>query len=144
MLPEEFGQLREMMDLHRDLKGQMTRNKEQLANLGEQDNEMTELLRKQSSQVVMMMKSVLDQMESYPEELWALYGAVEAYEKCYSNMDKVKTGQEITDAAEDGLGPKSIDEHKEALSDIYSHILESVQAFLQLPPHKKGSPSPKK
>jgi len=144
MLPEEFSQLREMMDLHRELKGQMTSNKEKLASLGEQDNEMTSLLRQQSSHVVNMMKNVLDQMESYPEELWALYGAMEAYEKCFSNMDKVKNGEEISPVEGGGLGPTTVEEHREALLDIYSHILESVQGFLALPAHKKGMSPNKK
>ena len=130
MLPAEFSELRNMMDLHRDLKQQMTKNKEQLAALGEGDSEMTELLRSQSSHVVGMMKDVLDQMESYPEALWALYGAVEAYEKCHCNMEKVAAGEEAEEQAMPG--PKTLDEHQAALSDIYSHILEAVEDFLNL------------
>merc|ERR1712023_534229 len=79
MLPQDFHELKQMMELHRDLKGQMARNKDQIARLqesGSEDAEMMDLLRQQSSHVVTMMKDVLDRMESYPEELWALYGAV--------------------------------------------------------------------
>lgn len=133
MLPQDFHELKQMMELHRDLKGQMARNKDQITRLqesGSEDAEMMDLLRQQSSHVVTMMKDVLDRMESYPEELWALYGAVEAYEKCYDNMESMRDGSPLNEGDEDAVGPQSIEEHREALDDIYGHILEGVQTFL--------------
>jgi len=133
LLPEDFHELKQMMELHHDLKSQMARNKEQMARMQEtgsgEDNEMMDLLRKQISHVVMMMKDVLDRMESYPEQLWALYGAVEAYEKCSDNTALLEAGQALKSSSEE-LGPQSLEEHHEALRDIYSHILEGVHAFL--------------
>jgi len=141
LLPAEFVELRNMMDLHRELKGQMGKNKEQLAGLGEEDKEMSDLLRSQASHVVGMMKDVLDQMESYPEELWALYGAVEAYEKCHGDMGRLVAGElgreEGDSASLTDHGPTTEVEFREALVDIYSHILETVQGFLRLPPPTK-------
>lgn len=132
MLPEEFHELKQMMDLHRDLKAQMARNKEQITKLqgSGDDGEMIDLLRQQASHVVMMMKDVLDRMESYPEELWALYGAVEAYEKCYENMQILQSGGEVATVTSEELGPRTLEEHRDALVDIYSHVLEGVQTFL--------------
>merc|ERR1711998_622588 len=128
MLPTEINELKQMMELHRDLKSQMARNKQQIARLQESgdDSEMMDLLRQQSSHVVMMMKDVLDRMESYPEELWALYGAVEAYEKCYENMEAVKNSGPETKRSlqsEGSLkGPQTVEDYHGALVDIYSHI----------------------
>jgi len=136
MLPEEYKELKQMMELHRDLKSQMTRNKEQILRLQEsgETGEMMDLLRQQSSHVVMMMKDVLDRMESYPEELWALYGAVEAFEQCSENRDRLLKGEQdegTTDTTEEPtLGPNTVQEHEEALADIYSHILEAVHNYL--------------
>merc|ERR1711924_76905 len=104
------------------------------------DGEMMALLRQQSAHVVAMMKDVLDRMESYPEELWALYGAVEAYEKCHENMEALsqpgRTGEEEPPESVDGLqgAPHTLEQHREALMDIYSHILEGVQTFLAVAP----------
>jgi len=139
MLPVEYSELKQMMELHRELKSQMARNKEQIQKLQEQTSgeeageggEMMDLLRQQSSHVVMMMKDVLDRMESYPEQLWALYGAVEAYEQCSNNRGKLENNEAIK-AKEDSLGPSTVQEHEEALADIYSHILEAVNNFLNL------------
>ena len=101
---------------------------------------MSELLRSQAAHVVAMMKDVLDQMESYPEELWALYGAVEAYEKCHGDMMCLLAGEGgrcRTAEEQEEQGPQSQLEFHEALADIYSHILETVEAFLSLPSAKK-------
>lgn len=137
MLPAEYSELKQMMELHRDLKGQMARNKEQMARLQEStesSGEMMDLLRQQSSHVVMMMKDILDRMESYPEELWALYGAVEAFEQCSENRERLLLNRDSGDSGpeESNLGPTTVQEHEEALDDIYSHILEAVENFLNL------------
>ena len=140
MLPEEYKELKQMMELHRDLKSQMARNKEQISRLQESGDggEMMDLLRQQASHVVMMMKDVLSRMEEYPEELWALYGAVEAYEQCSDNMNKlIQTGAVVLSPSADGeqsLGPTTVPEFEEALVDIYSHILGAVQNFLAVVP----------
>jgi len=131
MLPAEYTAVREMMELHQDLKKQMARNKEQITRLqgSPEGAEMVDLLLQQSSHMVSMMKDTMEQMQSYPEEIWAMYGAVEAYEQCWGNMQKLMRGESLSDAPE---GVETVEEHEEALSDIYSHIIEVVASFLSL------------
>jgi len=131
MLPAEYTAVREMMELHQDLKKQMARTKEQITRLqgSPEGAEMVDLLLQQSSHMVSMMKDTMEQMQSYPEEIWAMYGAVEAYEQCWGNMQKLMRGESLSDAPE---GVETVEEHEEALSDIYSHIIEVVASFLSL------------
>lgn len=112
MMPSEYLELKQMMALHEDLKGQMASNRQKLTELKQaegEDNGVLKLLREQATHVVAMMKDVLSRLETYPEELWALYGTVEAYEAS------------LTDNAAAG-----------SRAELYSQILYHVQAFLEL------------
>eukprot|EP00658_Telonema_sp_P-2_P056571 TRINITY_DN4502_c0_g1_i1.p1 TRINITY_DN4502_c0_g1~~TRINITY_DN4502_c0_g1_i1.p1 ORF type:complete len:272 (-),score=56.86 TRINITY_DN4502_c0_g1_i1:352-1167(-) len=109
MLPLEFFELKQMMTLHEDLKSQMASNRAKLTEFKDAEGEdggVLKLLREQATHVVGMMKDVLTRLESYPEELWALYGTVEAFEGCVNGQDE------------------------QSLPELYNQILLHVQAFL--------------
>lgn len=110
VLPSEYFELKQMMELHMELKSQMSSNRAKLQELKDvEDDEsgVLGLLREQASHVVSMMKDVLVRLEGYPEELWAMYGTVEAYE-----------------------GGLAEDTNSTALLELYSQLLVHVQAFL--------------
>jgi len=119
MMPSEYSELKQMMALHEDLKAQMASNRLKLTQLKQHeghDNTVLKLLREQATHVVAMMKDVLSRLETYPEELWALYGTVEAYEAS------------LTDIAAKG-----------SRAELYSQILYHVQAFLELGAQTSGA-----
>jgi len=110
VLPSEYFELKQMMELHMELKSQMSSNRaklQELKDVEEDDSGVLGLLREQASHVVSMMKDVLARLEGYPEELWAMYGTVEAYE-----------------------GGLAEDTNSTALLELYSQLLVHVQAFL--------------
>lgn len=110
VLPPEYFELKQMMELHMELKSQMSSNRAKLQELKDVDDDesgVLGLLREQASHVVSMMKDVLARLEGYPEELWAMYGTVEAYE-----------------------GGLAEDSTSTALLELYSQLLVHVQAFL--------------
>jgi len=83
LLPPEYFELKQMMDMHCELKSQMASNRSKIAeykDVEDDGSDVSALLREQASHVVSLMKDVLVRMEAYPEELWALYGTLEAYE----------------------------------------------------------------
>ena len=91
-MPPEYAELKQMMELHTDLKSQMSANRAKLQEIKDtegEDCDVLKLLREQvlvevdklcrgthfagqAAHVVAMMKDVLERLESYPEELWAL------------------------------------------------------------------------
>jgi len=110
VLPSEYFELKQMMELHVELKSQMSSNRaklQELKDIDDDDSGVLALLREQASHVVSMMKDVLARLECYPEELWAMYGTVEAYEG--------------------GLAEES---NNHSLMELYSQLLVHVQAFL--------------
>jgi len=80
---------------------------QELKDVEDDESGVLGLLREQASHVVSMMKDVLVRLEGYPEELWAMYGTVEAYE-----------------------GGLAEDTNSTALLELYSQLLVHVQAFL--------------
>lgn len=111
MMPPEYAELKQMMELHTDLKSQMSANRAKLQEIKDtegEDCDVLKLLREQAAHVVAMMKDVLERLESYPEELWALYGTMEAYEACLADE-----GNKSSNAME-----------------LYSQLLVHIQEFI--------------
>eukprot|EP00656_Telonema_subtile_P005319 TRINITY_DN12416_c0_g1_i4.p1 TRINITY_DN12416_c0_g1~~TRINITY_DN12416_c0_g1_i4.p1 ORF type:complete len:276 (+),score=84.61 TRINITY_DN12416_c0_g1_i4:179-1006(+) len=111
VLPADYFELKQMMDLHSELKSQMAANRAKLTEIKEVEGDdagVLALLREQASHVVSMMKDVLARLESYPEELWALYGTAEAYQGCLAEGNQA------------------------AQTELYGQLLHHAQGFLEV------------